>query len=110
MTLQCSEPQCSASAQIQSLTANDAEQSRKIDKILSILTDSTLDGGSVVDRLRKHEAQINELKSVPPPAPPSLLQLIIRKGVETLTTFVVGGSLLFLTRGIVAEILSKGQP
>lgn len=83
---------------------------RKIDQIDAnttetrrILVESTVDRPSVLDTLRKHDAQIREL------AGSSLATKCVHWAVESTIKWGTAGLLLLLTRGILVEILTQAQ-
>lgn len=83
---------------------------RKIDQIdqnttetRRILVESTVDRPSVLDTLRKHDAQIREL------AGSSLATKCVHWAVESTIKWGTAGLLLLLARGLIVEILTQAQ-
>lgn len=90
---------------------------RKIDQIdqnttetRRILVESTVDRPSVLDTLRKHDAQIRELiGSIRDLAGSSLTTKCLHWAVESTIKWGTAGLLLLLMRGILTEILTQAQ-
>lgn len=84
--------------------------SRKLDQIdqnttetRRILVESTVDRPSVLDTLRKHDAQIRELSGS------SLATKCVHWAVESTIKWGTAGLLLLITRGLIVEILTQAQ-
>lgn len=101
-TRQCSDDACPYARQIEQIEASGNEQSKRIDRILQILTDSTLDGGSVVDRVRMHSAMIRELQE----RKQSLLERTLLASLDHIVRLALSGAAFLLFRGAISEFLT----
>jgi len=94
----CSDEFCPFSATVK-------EQSSKIDRILALLTDSSAGDGSIVEKVRQHTNQINDITRR---QNLGILDHCLRQGAGTATSLIVTAIFLLLFRGFIAEIIVKG--
>lgn len=66
-----------------------------------ILADSTTEGGSVVDRLRKSEAQIRDMRAT------SWGAFCARHAVATLISIGIAGAVAFIGRSFIASLAAE---